>query len=316
MVSAVFHSPLESAPPTTASVERSATHSIAANVDEASAKTVKDHKKTGAALSATPRRDFSALWLHVLPPLLGLGLLALVWELVSMATKASIPSPKDTFLQAVVLFSDPFYRNGPNDQGVGWNVLASLKRVALGFGLAAIVGIPAGFLIGRFTFLSRMFNPLISLMRPVSPLAWLPIGLLVFKGADPAAIWTIFICSIWPMVINTAVGVQRVPQDYMNVARVLNLSEWKIVTKILFPSVLPYMLTGVRLAVGTAWLVIVAAEMLTGGVGIGFWVWDEWNNLNVMNIIIAIFVIGIVGLALEFALIRLATAFTFEEVKN
>jgi nitrate/nitrite transport system permease protein len=153
-------------------------------------------------------------------------------------------------------------------------------------------------------------------MRPVSPLAWLPIGLLVFKGAHPAAIWTIFICSIWPMIINTAVGVQRVPQDYMNVARVLNLSEWKIVTRILFPSVLPYMLTGVRLAVGTAWLVIVAAEMLTGGVGIGFWVWDEWNNLNVKNIIIAIFVIGIVGLLLEYALIKIASAFTYEEVKS
>jgi nitrate/nitrite transport system permease protein len=199
---------------------------------------------------------------------------------------------------------------------VGWNVWSSLKRVALGFGLAALVGIPLGFLIGRFEFLSRMFNPLISLLRPVSPLAWLPIGLLVFKGANPAAIWTIFICSIWPMVINTAVGVQRVPQDYMNVARVLNLSEWKIVSKILFPAVLPYMLTGVRLAVGTAWLVIVAAEMLTGGVGIGFWVWDEWNNLNVKNIIIAIFVIGIVGLVLEYALIKLATAFTFEEVQS
>jgi len=198
---------------------------------------------------------------------------------------------------------------------VGWNVLASLQRVAVGFGLAALVGIPAGFVIGRFNFLSRMFNPLISLLRPVSPLAWLPIGLLVFKGANPAAIWTIFICSIWPMLINTAVGVQRVPQDYMNVARVLNLSEWKIATTILFPAVLPYMLTGVRLAVGTACLVIVAAEMLTGGVGIGFWVWDEWNNLNVKNIIIAIFVIGIVGLLLEMALVKLATAFTFKEVK-
>ena len=137
----------------------------------------------------------------------------------------------------------------------------------------------------------------------------------IFKGANPAAIWTIFIGSIWPMVINTAVGVQRVPSDYMNVARVLNLSEWKILTKILFPSVLPYMLTGVRLAVGTAWLVIVAAEMLTGGVGIGFWVWDEWNNLNVAHILIAIFVIGTVGLLLEWALISLATLFTFEEVK-
>jgi len=318
MVSAVFHSPREAAPPAAPAEERNAIHSIATSAGGTGATGIISLKNAVVPDTRTAKlqRDFSALWLRVLPPLLGLALLAVIWEVVSIATKASIPSPKDTFLQAVVLFSDPFYSNGPNDQGVGWNVLSSLKRVAMGFGLAAIVGIPVGFLIGRFTFLSNMFNPLISLMRPVSPLAWLPIGLLVFKGADPAAIWTIFICSIWPMIINTAVGVQRVPQDYMNVARVLNLSEWKIVTKILFPSVLPYMLTGVRLAVGTAWLVIVAAEMLTGGVGIGFWVWDEWNNLNVKNIIIAIFVIGIVGLALEFALIKLATAFTFEEVKN
>ena len=250
------------------------------------------------------------------PPLLGLALLVLAWAGVSMATSGSIPGPAATFDQAVKLFSDPFYSNGPNDQGVGWNVLASLERVAIGFGLAALVGIPAGFLIGRFKFLSKMFNPIISLLKPVSPLAWLPLGLLVFKGANPAAVWTIFICSIWPMVINTAIGVQRVPQDYMNVARVLNLSEWKIATKILLPSVLPYMLTGVRLAVGTAWLVIVAAEMLTGGVGIGFWVWDEWNNLNVMNIIIAIGVIGVVGLGLELLLVQIAKAFTYEEVKS
>lgn len=252
----------------------------------------------------------------VLAPILGLAFLVAIWGLVSFSSTNNFPSPKETLIQAIQVFSDPFYSNGPNDQGVGWNILSSLKRVAMGFGLAAVVGIPFGFLIGRFEFLSNMFNPLISLLRPVSPLAWLPIGLLVFKGANPAAIWTIFICSIWPMVINTAVGVQRVPQDYMNVARVLNLSEWKIITKILFPAVLPYMLTGVRLAVGTAWLVIVAAEMLTGGIGIGFWVWDEWNNLNVKNIIIAIFVIGMVGLILEYALIKLATAFTFEEVRT
>ena len=327
MVSAVFHSPLDTSAPASPaesrSHERYATQLIADSAGAEGAKALFDSKSlpaTPVAVAATPParpdRDFSFIWQFILPPVLGLGLLALVWELVSLGTGASIPSPKDTFWQAVQIFSDPFYSKGPNDQGVGWNVLSSLKRVAMGFGLAAIVGIPVGFMIGRFTFLSRMFNPLISLMRPVSPLAWLPIGLLVFKGANPAAIWTIFICSIWPMIINTAVGVQRVPQDYMNVARVLNLSEWKIVTEILFPAVLPYMLTGVRLAVGTAWLVIVAAEMLTGGVGIGFWVWDEWNNLNVKNIIIAIFVIGIVGLALEYALIQLATAFTFDDVKN
>jgi nitrate/nitrite transport system permease protein len=253
-----------------------------------------------------------ALLLALLPPLLGLGLLVLVWQGIA-SSNSNFPSPAVTFDAAVKLFADPFYSNGPNDQGIGWNILASLKRVALGFGLAAAAGIPLGFLIGRSRFLARMFNPVISLLRPVSPLAWLPIGLLVFKAANPAAIWAIFICSIWPMIINTAVGVQRVPQDYMNVARVLNLSEWRIFTKILLPSVLPYMLTGVRLAIGTAWLVIVAAEMLTGGVGIGFWVWDEWNNLNVAHIIIAIVVIGVVGLLLEQALVALARAVTYEE---
>ncbi|MFL6636611.1 MAG: nitrate ABC transporter permease [Massilia sp.] len=253
-----------------------------------------------------------ALLLAVLPPVLGLGLLVLVWQLVS-AGNANFPSPWVTWEAAVKLFADPFYSNGPNDQGIGWNILASLERVALGFGLAAAAGIPLGFLIGRSRFLAGMCNPIVSLLRPVSPLAWLPIGLLVFKAANPAAIWAIFICSIWPMIINTAVGVQRVPQDYMNVARVLNLSEWKIFTKILLPAVLPYMLTGVRLAIGTAWLVIVAAEMLTGGVGIGFWVWDEWNNLNVPHILIAIVVIGVVGLVLEQALVALARAVTYEE---
>ena len=278
-------------------------------------------RKPVAAIVAEPvkarQKKFSLkpFFLAVLPPILGLAFLVLVWEIVA-AKNSGFPSPLVTLQEAIKVFSDPFYQKGPNDQGIGWNILASLKRVGIGFGMAAAIGIPLGFMIGRFKFLSGMFNPIISLLKPVSPLAWLPIGLLVFKAANPAAIWAIFICSIWPMVINTAVGVQRVPQDYMNVAKVLNLSEWKIVTKILFPSVLPYMLTGVRLAIGTAWLVIVAAEMLTGGVGIGFWVWDEWNNLNVPHIIIAIVVIGVVGLLLEQALVALARSFTFEEVRN
>ena len=241
-----------------------------------------------------------------------MALLVGIWALLTMKS-TTFPTPAATFVEAVKVFSDPFYSKGPNDQGIGWNILFSLERVAIGFGLAALAGIPLGFLIGRFAFINRMVNPLISLLRPVSPLAWLPIGLLVFKSANPAAIWTIFICSIWPMVVNTAVGVQRVPADYLNVARVLNLSEWKVITRILFPAVLPYMLTGVRLSVGTAWLVIVAAEMLTGGVGIGFWVWDEWNNLNVKHIIIAIFVIGIVGLLLEQALMAVAKRFSFDD---
>ncbi|MET0264860.1 MAG: nitrate ABC transporter permease, partial [Duganella sp.] len=224
--------------------------------------------------TARARQQFSATAMKIVAPLVGAALLVLVWQVITIKN-STFPTPAVVFEEALKLFADPFYRNSPNDQGIGWNLLASLQRVAVGFGLAALVGIPLGFVIGRVQFVSAMFSPIISLLKPVSPLAWLPIGLLVFQSANPAAIWSIFICSIWPMIINTAVGVQRVPQDYMNVARVLNLSEWKILTKILLPSALPYILTGVRLAVGTAWLVIVAAEMLTGGVGIGFWVWDE-----------------------------------------
>lgn len=247
----------------------------------------------------------------LVPPALGLVCFVLCWMAVSQISQGSLPGPLATWVSAVQLFSDPFYQNSPNDQGIGWNILNSLGRVGLGFGLAALVGIPAGFMIGRFEFLARMTAPIISLLRPVSPLAWLPIGLLVFKAANPASIWVIFISSIWPMILNTAAGVRAVPQDYLNVARVLRLSEWKVFTVILLPSVLPHMLTGVRLAVGTAWLVIVAAEMLTGGVGLGFWVWDEWNNLNVEHILVAIFVVGLVGLLLEQVLVWIAKKASF-----
>ncbi|MFT5643474.1 MAG: nitrate/nitrite transport system permease protein [Janthinobacterium sp.] len=287
---------------------------VVANLEVAAKPATRTARLASRGIVFGNRKSIIGPWvLKILPPLLGLAMMVLIWQIIA-AKNSNFPTPMVTWDAALKLFADPFYSNGPNDQGIGWNILASLKRVAVGFGLAAVVGIPLGFLIGRFKFMAGMFNPIVSLLKPVSPLAWLPIGLLVFKAADPAAIWSIFICSIWPMIINTAVGVQRVPQDYMNVARVLNLSEWKIITKILLPSVLPYMLTGVRLAIGTAWLVIVAAEMLTGGVGIGFWVWDEWNNLNVPHIIIAIVVIGVVGLALEQALVALAKAFTYEEV--
>ncbi len=262
------------------------------------------------ATSRTTKLD-SELARRIVAPILGLLIFILLWGAVAQVGQ-SLPGPVKTWQSAVEVFSDPFYRNGPNDQGIGWNVLASLQRVGIGFGLAAVAGIPLGFLIGRFRFLSDMLAPIISLLRPVSPLAWLPIGLLVFKAANPAAIWVIFISSVWPMIINTAVGVSRIPQDYLNVAKVLDLSEWKVFTKILFPSVLPYMMTGVRLSMGVAWLVIVAAEMLTGGVGLGFWVWDEWNNLNVEHIIIAIFIVGIVGLLLEQLLLFVARRFNYE----
>jgi len=303
MVSAVFHSSLD-----TRSAEARAPRVAGAPAASAASEPVAPVADPAAA---RPGYDWRALFLKVVPPLVGMALLIAIWGALTRDS-TSFPTPGATFAEAVKVFSDPFYRNGPNDQGIGWNILFSLYRVAIGFGLAAAVGIPLGFLIGRFELIDRMTSPLISLLRPVSPLAWLPIGLLVFKAANPAAIWTIFICSIWPMIINTAVGVQRVPVDYLNVARVLNLSEWKVITRILFPAVLPYMLTGVRLSVGTAWLVIVAAEMLTGGVGIGFWVWDEWNNLNVKHILIAIGVIGVVGLVLEWTLVAIARRFSYD----
>jgi nitrate/nitrite transport system permease protein len=308
MVSAVFHRPADPAAVEPASPTPARSVAGTAGSARASADT---EVAASPPKPARARIDGRAFWLAVLPPVAGIGLLIAVWA-VATAGSSTFPTPASTWEAAMKLFADPFYRNGPNDQGIGWNVLYSLERVGLGFGLAALVGIPLGFAIGRFDFVGRMFSPLISLLKPVSPLAWLPIGLLAFKAANPAAIWTIFICSIWPMVVNTAVGVQRVPQDYLNVARVLALSEWKVVTRILFPSVLPYMLTGVRLSVGTAWLVIVAAEMLTGGVGIGFWVWDEWNNLNVQHILIAIFIIGVVGLLLEQLLMLVARRFSYD----
>jgi nitrate/nitrite transport system permease protein len=310
-MSAVFNLFHDAAAPKKAEVQESAGPLVAQSEPVAQPEPVASKRP----LLDTKNSPLRPIVMAILPPMLGLAVLVLIWQLIAMNT-SSFPTPEVTLKEAIKLFSDPFYRNGPNDQGIGWNVLASLQRVGMGFGLAALVGIPLGFMIGRFDFLSRMFNPIISILKPVSPLAWLPIGLLVFKSANPASIWAIFICSIWPMIINTAAGVQRVPQDYMNVAKVLNLSEWKIFTKILFPSVLPYMLTGVRLSIGTAWLVIVAAEMLTGGVGIGFWVWDEWNSLNVPHILIAIGVIGAVGFLLEQALVALATAFTYEEVRQ
>jgi nitrate/nitrite transport system permease protein len=257
-----------------------------------------------------PLEALGRIALNAMPPLAGIAILLAVWSAVA-AHSSYLPGPGKTWDSARTLFADPFYRAGPNDQGIGWNLLESMARVGKGFGLAALIGIPLGFVIGRFALVSRAVHPIISLLRPVSPLAWLPIGLAVFEGADPAAIFCIFICSIWPMLINTALGVASVPQDYLNVARVLRLSEWKVLTRILLPASVPYVLTGAKLALGIAWLSIVASEMLTGGVGIGFWLWDEWNNLNMEHILIAIIVIGFVGLLLEQGMTLIANRFDY-----
>lgn len=279
-------------------------------------KTTEESKPETKTTSMLDSIDLSGIAAEVIKTILSvivsIAILVAIWSYVAAVTD-NFPGPQQTWEEAVMLLEEPFYDEGPNDMGIGWNILYSLKRVGIGFGLAALVGIPMGFLIGRSEIISRIATPIVTLLRPVSPLAWLPIGLFVFKAADPSAIWVIFICSIWPMILNTAEGVRNVPQDYLNVAKVLNLSEFDIARKILFPAVLPNILTGVKLAVGTAWLVIVAAEMLTGGIGIGFWVWDEWNNLKIESIIIAIFIIGIVGLLLEQFLLLIASRFAYEK---
>jgi len=250
--------------------------------------------------------------LSLLPPLIGIAVLTGVWAAVA-SNSSYLPGPAKTFSSAVELISDPFYQRGPNDQGIAWNLLASLARVAKGFGMALLVGIPLGFLIGRFAVVNAAVRPITSLFRPVAPLAWLPIGLAVFQAAEPAAIFTIFICAIWPLIINTALGVASVPQDYLNVARVLRLSEWKVFTHILLPASIPYVLTGAKLALGIAWIAIVASEMLTGGVGIGFWLWDEWNNLNMEHILVAIVIIGAVGMVIEQGMTLIANRFDYRK---
>ncbi|AFK53984.1 nitrate ABC transporter permease [Tistrella mobilis] len=235
-------------------------------------------------------------------PLLTLAVALGGWTLIQQTVATDLPGVGETLARGIELFSDPFYIAGPNDQGIFWQLLYSLGRVLAGFGLACLIGLPMGLLIGTSQAASRAFTPFIEVMRPVSPLAWLPIGLLLFRAVDPSAIFVILITSIWPVILNTAAGVRAVPADYVQVGRVLRLGRLAMFRRILLPAALPYVLAGMRLSLGTAWMVIVAAEMLTGGVGIGFFIWDEWNNLSVPSILVAIVLIGLVGIALDAAM--------------
>ena len=241
----------------------------------------------------------------VLLPLLGFLGLILAWWLVASLKSELMPTPWQAFTANLDYLLHPFYRRGPGDLGIGWLLLASLRRVLIGFGLGAIVAIPVGFLIGMSRGAMLALNPIIQILKPVSPLAWLPIALAIFNLADPSAIFVIFITSLWSTIINTALGVSSVSQDYLNVARVLEMPKWRQVTKIILPASLPYIFTGLRISLGIAWLVIVAVEMLTGGVGIGFFVWDEWSRLNLSSVFLAVFVIGLTGLILDFAVVKL-----------
>jgi nitrate/nitrite transport system permease protein len=244
-------------------------------------------------------------------PLVGVAVLVAVWAMVSQIAPF-LPSPAKTVANSWDLIIHPFFDEGPNNKGIGWQVLYSLGRVGLGFGLAMLIGIPMGLMLGISTVTRKMWDPVVQVLRPVSPLAWLPLGLATFQAATPAAVFTIFITALWPILINTSAGVQQVPPVYLQVGRILLLSRRKMVTRILIPASLPYILSGLRVSLGVAWLVIVASEMLTGGIGIGFFVWDEWNNLSLEHIILAIAVIGLVGLALDRLMLAVARRLSYQ----
>ncbi len=235
----------------------------------------------------------------VLPPLIMIALLMIVWQVLCMRPGATLPPPTKIWKEAYDLIVDPFFRNGPQDIGLGWRVLTSLQRVAMGYGLAAVIGIALGTLIGQSVWAMRGLDPVFQVLRTISPLAWLPISLAAFRDSQPSAIFVIFITSIWPIIINTAVGIRNIPQDYRNVAAVLRLNPFEFFVKIMIPSAAPYIFTGLRIGIGLSWLAIVAAEMLTGGVGIGFFIWDAWNSSRLPDIFVALAYIGIVGFLLD-----------------
>jgi len=259
----------------------------------------------------------------IILPLLVLIVIITGWSILATNIE-DFPTPSDTYVSAfggvnsegdelVGVLSDPFYIENEDDKGLFWQVLMSLERVFIGFGIAILVGVPLGLLIGMNRSFQYALDPYIQIFKPVSPLAWLPLLLFVFQEIDLTAISTIFITSIWPIIINTALGVRSVNEDYMNVAKVLQFTPMETVRKIILPVAVPFIFTGMRLSLGIAWLVIVAAEMLTGGIGIGFWIWDEYNNLNYHNIIIGIIIVGLVGFILDIIMGRIADFFDYRK---
>ncbi|PSN13060.1 nitrate ABC transporter, permease protein [filamentous cyanobacterium CCT1] len=239
-------------------------------------------------------------WLKgLIPPAVAILIFLAIWQLLTMGPDANLPTPIRTVSDTWELIINPFFNYGGTDKGLFWQVFTSLQRVALGFTLAAVVGIALGILVGTSSLMYSALDPLFQILRTVPPLAWLPISLAAFQQANPSAIFVIFITAIWPIIINTTEGVRQIPQDYNNVARVLRLSKSEYFFKILFPATVPYIFTGLRIGIGLSWLAIVAAEMLIGGVGIGFFIWDAWNSSRISDIIIAIIYVGIVGLLLD-----------------
>ena len=255
--------------------------------------------RSGGGPPAAAKRWGAWALANLLPPLITVALLLLVWQIAFSGPKATLPPPTTVWKEAGDLILQPFYWAGSQDIGLGWRVLTSLERVAIGFGLAAVAGVIVGAIIGQSVWAMRGLDPVFQVLRTVPPLAWLPISLAAFRDANPSAIFVIFITAIWPVIINTAVGIRNIPQDYRNVAAVLRLNSIEFFFKVMLPSAAPYIFTGLRIGVGLSWLAIVAAEMLTGGVGIGFFIWDAWNSSKLPDIVVALLYIGLVGFILD-----------------
>lgn len=269
-------------------------------------------------ISSLPANLFSQLRKqasNAIPPVVALLIFLVIWQILCSGPKAPLPAPTTVVSETWDLIIDPFFDNGDTDKGLALQIFASLKRVAIGYSLAAIVGVGLGILIGTNKLMFRALDPIFQVLRTVPPLAWLPISLAAFRQANPSAIFVIFITAIWPILINTAVGVKQIPQDYNNVAKVLRLSKHKYFFKILFPATVPYIFTGLKIGIGLSWLAIVAAEMLTGGVGIGFFIWDAWNSSRISEIILALVYVGVVGLLLDKLVNYIASLVVTEEQK-
>jgi nitrate/nitrite transport system permease protein len=248
-------------------------------------------------LAAAKRRT-----LNVLPPIVAIGVIVALWEVLCSSPDTSLPPPSRVISDTWELIVDPFYDRGGIDKGLFWHIFASIKRVALGYLLASVAGIALGVLVGSSKLATRALDPIFQVLRTIPPLAWLPLSLAAFRDGQPSAIFVIFITAIWPIIINTAVGIRNIPQDYQNVAKVLRLNRGEYFTAIMLPAAAPFIFTGLRIGVGLSWLAIVAGEMLIGGVGIGFFIWDSWNSSRISDIILALLYVGLVGLLLDRAI--------------
>jgi nitrate/nitrite transport system permease protein len=252
----------------------------------------------------------AAVAARVVPPIVVIALVLAVWEILCRKQGATLPPPSRVITDTWELIVDPFFDRGGIDKGLFWHLSASLQRVAFGYALAAAAGVALGTLVGQSTWAMRGLDPIFQVLRTVPPLAWLPLSLAAFRDGQPSAIFVIFITAIWPVIINTAVGIRNIPQDYRNVAAVLRLNGFEFFFKIMVPAAAPYIFTGLRIGIGLSWLAIVAAEMLIGGVGIGFFIWDAWNSSHISEIILALVYVGVIGFVLDRIVALVATFVT------